>query len=381
MKAKLIVLSPVHIGSSREDVLSQAVDFVYKNNKVILIDHEKLQKALGNRSTSSVNLEEVFIAGLRSGSIQRMCDFLNRNNISLEEVKLSELTAQGQIRGSINRMINSNGRVFIPGSSIKGLFRTALAYEYLKNDFKMLKESVNYVVKTRENPKKAFEWLGKKIFLDSYRDPLKNILVSDTEPFELKNIGVFATTRIYLKNFQKGPPIPVEAIISGASTSFGLKTIPFKVFKREFSFLERPEGLLKVFEAVNSFTKALLKREINELSKAGNAFLSIVNQYNKILSETNRLEGECIGRIGFGKTFFDETVVLLLEENNELELLKEFEDYLNYSFWKRKVRGKFIPRRRSIAKGDYLPSTRLFVLDNHNNLNTVLGWVKITPIS
>lgn len=379
MKVNLTMLSPVHIGASREDVFSQAVDYVLKGNNVVLVDLDELQKVLAERSLGKINLEESFINDLRQGRIQRIADFLNNNGISVDEVELACLPAHGQVRGEIRRTINSNGRIYIPGSSIKGLFRTALAYDYLKNNFTFLKNSVENVVKRQGDPRKAFAWLDKKIiFLDPHRDPLKNLLVSDTEFFSPSDIGIFATSRMYLKTFQTGPPVPVEAVAKDAETTFSLKITPLKVFKNEFLFLEDIEGWKELFKQVNAFTKVLLEREIRELSTG---FTSICNQYKAFLNQLNRLENACIGRIGFGKTVFDETVTLLLEEYGELALLRKFEDYLNRNFWKRRFRGEWIPRKRSIEKGDPLPSTRLFVLDKNGNPEGVLGWVKMAIVN
>jgi CRISPR type III-A-associated RAMP protein Csm5 len=277
------------------------------------------------------------------------------------------------VRGEIHRTINSNGRAYIPGSTIKGLFRTALAFNFLRNDFELLKHAVNYAIRRNVSPKKAFNWLNEKIFLDPHRDPLKNLLVSDTKFYSPSDIGVFATTRMYLKTFQQGPPVSVEAVVRDKETTFSLKIMPFKIFKSEFMFLEDEINAWKnLFKQVNAFTKALLEREIRELS-THHSFTSICSQYETFLNQLDKLENACIGRIGFGKTVFDETVILLLEQCNETELLKKFEAYLNRNFWKR--------RRRSLQRRDPLPSTRLIVLDKRNNPQEVLGWVKMRLVS
>jgi|Deesub1362A_J573_1020465.scaffolds.fasta_scaffold01616_8 CRISPR-associated protein Csm5 len=369
MRVNLTTLSPVHIGSSRDDILSQSVDYAVEREAVVLINHDKLQKVLVERSKGDINLEEKLINDLKEGRIQKIGDFLESNGILLDEVTATKLRFQGHIRGEIRRMINSSGRVFIPGSSIKGLFRTALAYDYLKKNFNLLRSSVERIIRTGHDPKRAFEWLNRKIFLDPNRDPLKNVLVSDTDFYLPEETAIFATSRIYLKTLRKGPPIAVEAVDKGVTNSFSLKIEPFKIFNEDFSFLENSEAWKELFKKVNVFTKALLRREIKELS--GGKLNVIAGVCRSFLEQLEKLdENACIGRIGFGKTVFDETVLLLLEEYKEIHLLKQFESYLNREFWRK--------RRRSLGKKDPLPTTRLVTLDKYGNPEGALGWVELT---
>jgi CRISPR-associated protein Csm5 len=371
MKVSLNTITPVHIGTTRTETLS-SVDYVYKDGKIVLIDHNKLERVLDERSQGEIDLRENFIEALKQGRDKKIDDFLKDAGISLDEIELMRLPAYGEVRGEIKRMVNSNGRVYIPGSSIKGLFRTALAYSFLKNNFGLLESSVQDIIRQSAKPKDAFKSLNEKIFLNPHKDPMKNIVASDTDFFSPEDVGIFSTTRIYIKDLRPGPPSPVEAILRGKRTSFSLKIEPFKVFKKEFLFLEDPSGWKILFNKVDEFTRDLLEREIRELSRSP-GFDYVSKIYKEFLHQLSMQDNSCIGRIGFGKTFFDETVTLLLEKSNKSELLEKFEGYMNNSFW-----GK---RRRSLARNDPLPSSRLFTVDRNRKPTGALGWIKLIPQS
>lgn len=373
---KLTTLTPVHIGTSQVENLSQVVDYVYKDGLVHTIDFEKLQKAIKKRSRPNFNLEEKFLEDLRERRIRKLDEFLEQNNISITEIEDYRLKTTGSISGEIQKMIHSEGRPYIPGSSIKGMLRTALAYWYLKNDKDILIESVEHIIENRVRPKKAFQSLNGRIFLDPNRDPLKNIIVSDSEFIPKEKILISPTKRMSIKSVGRDVsiPIPVEVISTETEVSFSIKIQSLKVFNPKFSFLEDTKAAFpKLCQILNEFSKASLKREIQELTSPN--FSSIKSKYERFLKEIedSKING-CIGRLGFGKTFWDETVILILKDDRFL--LQKYENYMNRNFWRRKFKGEWILRKRSLFKNEPLPFTRLFIYKD-NQPKGVLGWVKL----
>lgn len=376
MKLVLQTLSPLHIGCN--DSYSALTDYFYApdRRKVILISAEKLEAALQSRSQPPVDLVESFINELRNAEF-RLRNFLQSNEISLDEVAVGELDAQGNIRGEIHRFIYSAGGPFIPGSSLKGGFRTALAYTYLSQHAPGTLQDViqNRLPRDRRQVKEAFKKSGleERIFLDHpHRDPLKNIGISDSDPLAADSLKVYGVKRFYIAELERnssdlrqGSPVPLECLPRGFTVELPFHFGRFLAFKREFSFLQNEAGVPELFGCVNQFSLASVNREIAEFTQRNPRRLSVVIRFYQTLQ--NQIQSlppnQCILRLGFGKTFWDETVNLLI--SNDRDTVQRLEDYLNRNFWARRSRRRY-PR-------DPLPTTRYFAPGQE-----VLGWVKLS---
>ena len=129
-KMSLTTLSPIFIGSGEK--LNKSAYFCY-DDEVNVIDEKKLVKLLRSRR----GLFEAFMSEASSGNLY-LTKFLENNipnfkNLDIHKYKLIShsniITTKGKIKtlNDINTFIkSSNGRPYIPGSSIKGCIRTAL---------------------------------------------------------------------------------------------------------------------------------------------------------------------------------------------------------------------------------------------------------------
>lgn len=125
-KMSLTALSPVFIGSGEE--LNKSM-YVYNNKEIMIIDERKLIKEL----LSKKGLYENFLNECSSGDLN-LTDFLKKNLYGYEDIDIykykinsySDIKTGGKLN-NINAFIkSSNGKPYIPGSSIKGAIRTAI---------------------------------------------------------------------------------------------------------------------------------------------------------------------------------------------------------------------------------------------------------------
>lgn len=136
-KMSLTTLSPIFIGSG--ETLNKSAYF-YFGKEVNVIDEKKLVKLLRSRR----GLFEEFMSYASAGNLN-LTKFLENNipnfkNLDISKYKLmyhsNAITTKGKkgLNGINTFIKSSNGKPYIPGSSIKGFIRTALiASEIRKN--------------------------------------------------------------------------------------------------------------------------------------------------------------------------------------------------------------------------------------------------------
>ncbi|HHE38744.1 MAG TPA: type III-A CRISPR-associated RAMP protein Csm5, partial [Candidatus Cloacimonetes bacterium] len=129
---KIEVLSPLHIGDNENKNLSSLSDFIVDGDKIKLIDHQKLESIF----SENPHIMEDYIKEIKTHSQQKFSlkSFLQKYKISIEEITESEsIPFIGQFNGKeIHPFISENGKKYLPGSSVKGAIRNALAFVYLK---------------------------------------------------------------------------------------------------------------------------------------------------------------------------------------------------------------------------------------------------------
>lgn len=363
MKVKLETLSPVHVGSGEES-LSRALDYyIAENGKVCLVDSEKLYQVLRAKG-----LEESFLNEVTSASSKfspKLEDFLKRNRIDPSNVKSTELDTKGKVTGLISSHISSNRRFFIPGSTLKGAFRTALAWNYLKSrGQEKLEQAINAL--DNLDPKQAFKSLSLENFVFAsphYYDPLRNLQVSDTDFVPEREMQVWAFQRFDISRRRQDSRIPMPKQVIPPHKSLQLDMRCTGVLPEEgwFEFLDREGGISTLFQMTNAFSQEMISREERELSG-----LSLARYYTKLKKMVQACgERECILRVGFGKTFYDQTIASLIEKNPALN--QKYHKYLKKRIWLRKKR-------------DFpAPTTRVVYMEGKEP-KEVLGWVKLTAL-
>ncbi|MEM3362411.1 MAG: type III-A CRISPR-associated RAMP protein Csm5 [Candidatus Anstonellaceae archaeon] len=134
-KYKIITQTPVHIGSG-EKISEKNYYYDQKTNEFI-VPGEELYEIL-----EKTNKIKEFIESMEKGL--KISDFLIRNQKVLEELKKTnvlkiEAAEEKQNDLMISLLQKTNNLPYIPGSSIKGMIKTALYYHFYKKDIRLEK--------------------------------------------------------------------------------------------------------------------------------------------------------------------------------------------------------------------------------------------------
>jgi CRISPR/Cas system CSM-associated protein Csm5 (group 7 of RAMP superfamily) len=127
VKLKFTTLTPLHI--SNGEVLDQNFHYKVYNNEVFKIDRNKLAAILAKKEKIDFS-QDISTKNIESWISKYQIDIINNSSsysVQFDNDFKSHLNnpkANGQ-RG-INEFINSNGKFYIPGSSIKGALLTVL---------------------------------------------------------------------------------------------------------------------------------------------------------------------------------------------------------------------------------------------------------------
>ncbi|WP_141266347.1 type III-A CRISPR-associated RAMP protein Csm5 [Thermodesulfovibrio sp. Kuro-1] len=370
-EVKIVTKSPVHIGGVEQK--KTRFEFIIHDNYLYPISEDRLAEFLSKK-----NLIFDYCAQLENKAhLFNLADFLKSKAFILNESLLLKLSSDKRIYLNHNASLMQDyrpyirdgfGIPYIPGTSIKGVIRTAILYNLLKE----LKESsyedfeVNFerrIVEDIEQKKSKRDfsaWLNKEYFegfkllgkeKSPHTDWLKMLKISDAYPD-----GEIQTSIIPINILKKEESWKYKEEYSGKKTTIWTECIPENVtfrfevlwersflseFKKQHYRFKMPENLNATFECINRWAQDLINFEKEFL--ATNAM--------KKWYENN----VCNFRIGFGSGMISTTILMLLSE----PLRKKIRNYAG------------LDRGETIAP----KSRRVFQRDS---LLTPLGWCLIT---
>lgn len=349
MQITIQTVTPVCISSG--ETLSPVIDFVLnaQNKCLHVLDHNKLQKWLEASGDYQAVNELTRMALSKSGNIADFFKSRKLNPSDFARVSWMCSSAQELAQHSRNLLlaVNSLKGAYIPGSSIKGMLRTALIFHYVKdNDRKAIDKAME----------ESKLYTGENIFRErgsrAEDDALRFLQVGDSDFCPLEKLRVYHLGRI-----SRGRPIPlfVSAIPPGVSLKLQIRIDP--AFKRANippywkEFFKNEKNIIK---ALRDYNSALVEREIGVLESLGGSYQKLLAFYLKLqkVISSNHL---VFSRLGFGKTYFFNSVGILLKDNEITKLAKNAKRYSN---------GKLI-----------FPTTRWVIMDSGQQ--TPLGWVVI----
>jgi len=127
------LLSPIHIGSQKQQ-LERDLEFILDNGKCYVVDDKKLLAEVARR-----NQLDKFIADSGSSDF-KLSEFLgisslqeNRRKELLTSISSYSCSCKVGVGRSIRPFIrNAHAQPYIPGGALKGAFRTAILYCWLK---------------------------------------------------------------------------------------------------------------------------------------------------------------------------------------------------------------------------------------------------------
>ena len=376
MKYQLKTITPVHIGTG--ETLSQ-IDGFYDNGQWHRIDIDAVLAAIPESELNRLTIA----MGQRDFQWGR---YLPTNQPSASyTLPCPEDPRETEIR---EVMKNPFGRPIIPGSSIKGIIRTALLWGLIDDDNPEAQEafeySVNYLKEQlQRRPNRS--WVGQGIERhvlgkDPNHDLMRAVQVSDTAPIPIEalEMGVAWTVTlnrdgelVQKREGNREYKTFVEQIRVEQTLDFSIK-IDKSLFrpleKRELEYSDRQEEVIceKLAKTCNLVAKGLAEEEAEfydyyRLPELANFYESFLNQIENLPA------GAFVLPLGWGTGYLAKTVTQLATGGDN-DLMIRFRRHYRLG--------------RSRSGGDYyddeFPKTRRVLYDRQRP-KSPLGWVQITP--
>lgn len=312
-RVRLKTLTPLHIGVSQEYWWEKGIDFLQKNDKVYIIDSNKLLKSLDKQEVDTL------VSNLSNGDTDSFSDYLlSQRHINLEEISYYSINSEGSFPSEIRPMTNSQtaqGReIFLPSSSLKGSVRTAVLSD-------LIFENPNFVTK-RENlgsehryKKGQFNFSDtrvQKYYLgrDAKNDLFRLVRFSDFyfSETECNTLQILNLRGRNTWSFKKSQSAHLECISKG-QVSEGTLQIP-KELKRltSKSQIKRTEivNIEKLCQTINNNILDLLHHEIAFWEEERNIpvfvedYLDALRQIQEVAQDCKNQKGQCVLRVGWG---------------------------------------------------------------------------------
>jgi|GEM_PF-3030901 len=383
-KLEMEILSLLHIGDGSTLI---PLEYVVSDGLVKVANLDFLIEALSDRIASQLGEEMMSLSDFLRDKNQ--AHLLQRPELYSREMRLvggagpqlmKDLNSRDkkQInKAQIKTFVKTLGKPFIPGSSIKGAVRTALAYNILKKAGggkaeKILNASVK-AGRDREGRIKSFpserDAVEKYLLRDGDgidKDVMALMGFTDSEPLDHRNLVVVKGKRI------NGPPTSYYECLP-----HGLKTT-FVVFFNEFGnekegTLRRPNANLipttpqELFGILNGFARDLIAferrqnanmRERDFSGKHNQDLERIINFYNALEAKMDQHPDAGFMVLGWGTGWHGKTVGLLLKD------YPGFKDAMYaYRMGGRRKEPSAFPVSREVILG--------------SNIEPVFGWVML----
>jgi CRISPR type III-A-associated RAMP protein Csm5 len=317
-KYSLEIISPVHIGSGYRYSCSE---FLIKDRQLIRVKIDKIFEALKGRQ------KEDFILSLEEPGF-KLGEFLKNIDISIPNAAIlyAATVPPSIIPAEIVECVKTNYAPFIPGSSIKGVIRTALLYHMIgEYEARELRRILNY-----PNPKKIkgeADNMFHKLLAGTTKNPsssdlLRFLQISDSNcvnQLEVMCEQILEGGYNGWSWYQKGGRAVqtyVEALPAGLKVEGGIEiNYSDKLFK-ELGLGEK-EGILefnRIMEIIYTFSKDLVNHELNFARKYNIEFLLAFYEKMQKLNSKH----EPLLRLGHGSGFIATTIGLKLKNDPNL---------------------------------------------------------------
>jgi CRISPR-associated protein Csm5 len=328
----LKTLSPVHIHSG--EVL-KSINYMVKDGRVLIFDEMDVIKAVKENELLSDELLNHFAADNRRAEYIKTLDYFIEKGIIessiVEKYKTAAINKVGDLSGQdIYRTMRNIFGTYIPGSTLKGVLRTAILYDFLLNKgIDYIKEAINFLNQRRRTPYTIDDYIiygvehNNSINRNIQNDPFKFLGIKDVT-MQGKDIEIYEESIYNVKNFVPGNVI--EAIPEGNYSDefefeIRLEERLINRYNEEIISYFNEEELVRV---LYQFSKDIIEDEI-KYYKALNSPLFNTREIIKKLEEIqskNSLNSPVL-RIGKGKGYKSNTVALAIKRLDRDYYLKE----------------------------------------------------------
>jgi CRISPR-associated protein Csm5 len=307
---QLDTLSPIHIGDG--DELRHGFDFVTRGNTTYRLDVDRVLEAKEDAWRNTHGRYPL------PGELLYEKEYRRFARYALKGTPRSE-RYDARVKSFIKDVFD---HPYIPGSSLKGALRTALAW----HGWDEVKPRLNrHAIGHRRSW--AGQKLERKIFgPEPQQDLLRALQVSDLVGLEKPGQGLILVNAQVLTKKEAGSPIELEALKTDITLNGSIKidTALFEDWaESDLHFQDRRHWLEELLPRVQAHTVARLDPLIDWFETAG---ISRIAQFYRRLVDLNLGEKRAVLQLGWGGGWDSKTFGSRLKEDQQLfkKLLRDF---------------------------------------------------------
>jgi CRISPR-associated protein Csm5 len=333
---KLSLLTPLHIGNGRE--LLNEYDYAVHGGKTWRIDEAGLLDA---QNVDDPDLADQ-LSRTKPAQLLSPADFRPGNGYFRYVLNGAPRSREegAQLREQLKDPFD---RPYLPGSSLKGGLRTALAWHGWQE--RRLQPDA---ARLGRNPKWAGQEMERQIFgRDPNHDLLRALHVSDSAALSADQLMII-NGRVLTRGGALGSPIELEALRPDTSCTLTLKLdrVLFSDWARQAGLsLGGGEWLDRLVQVVQAHSADRIRREIGWFQQIPNS--TALLQFYQQLAAAKLGSRRCLVQLGWGTGWDDKTL------GSRLSVHKEFMERIIRDY--RMARGRRQP-------GDAFPKSRRVVM-------------------
>lgn len=364
-------LSPVFIGSGEK---VGKFETLVDGNKTYILNFDKLMENDKFVAFFVENMDKVLDPSTKDGALKAIFKHLN---LSVEEYSHTSFPTIYDKNGKpktlqISRFVNTAGRFYIPGSSIKGAIRTAL----IKANESFAKRFESTLNVSESDLKNKVNKIEDNIFGSAQLSPFKALIISDSS-FIDKNYMKFKKVEIiHLERPNQDIPQFFEVWLPEQRNTGSNKVesrITFKadvlnkLLSQNGARKEAIDYLMKVFESEENFIKTmkeaariLIEMEKKKINTSNYQQKSeLLNFYEKISKINNETKNGFVLRIGGHSGFYSKTAYRRFLQPAQVKVLKSLFGY------------------RKVKETNFPVTTRIVKLSESPKDILPVGWIKV----
>jgi CRISPR-associated protein Csm5 len=363
-KLTITTLSPLHIGTGT--ILRQGYDFVTHGGKTWVFDADVLAEMLYEERERSRRFDDM-VSGQPAGRLIQPEEYKPDSPL-FRYILPGEVRSRGEGAELQEQIKDPWDRPYIPGSSLKGALRTALAtvgwqQRKLVFDPDTLGGSAKTAAQSLEHQVLFGADLGQKT---PHYDLLRALQVSDSTPGTTRDLRILNVQVVTDGDFAS--PIELEAVRRDVTFEATLTLDGFLLKNGTAMQLgwqtDQRQWLRNLATVVNAFTINRIHGERNRWQASTDPIRSFYETLYREMARVTAAQDEFLLQLGWGGGWDSKTFAYVLTADGQ-----------KFAQTVRKY-GKTMVRKGKYNPGDRYPKSRRVIVQSEKAVMP-LGWVKV----
>lgn len=243
-EGKIYALSPIYVGSG-EKIKKNAYIYAPRNHRVVISDIEKMYTALRKKGLEREFTNYLMSSGNRGPSLAQWLGSQRISEKEWREWKQYEMDAgeaflkpEARPKEIDSFCKDAYGMPYVPGSSIKGMLRTALLAAEIENnpeEYRRIASEISVNAQERSNRVRCLAKETQKLEQQAFytlrreersssavNDHMAGLMVGDSDPIELEQLTLSQKIDFTLDGTERPLPILRETLKPGTEIRFSL---------------------------------------------------------------------------------------------------------------------------------------------------------------